>query len=44
MLWHFCHPIAMVLVGMSADFSAMNKETVWKVVVIYVVGLSVRNP
>ena len=43
MVWHFCHPIAMVLVGISADFAAMDKHTVWRVIVLYVVGLFVRT-
>ncbi|XP_034242297.1 sodium/hydrogen exchanger 9B2-like [Thrips palmi] len=44
MLWHFCHPIMTVMIGISCDFSSMKTDTVWKVLVIYFTGLAVRFP
>ncbi|KAK3928017.1 Sodium/hydrogen exchanger 9B2, partial [Frankliniella fusca] len=44
MLWHFCHPIMTVLVGISADFASMNPDTVLKAILIYCLALLVRLP
>lgn len=41
MLWHFCHPIMTVMIGISCDFSSMKHETVWRVLLIYSSGLLV---